>query len=194
MPPGRGRTSHSHCNAGDTRGVLVDVLSALRAGDRWCLPWKSRTGSLGGGRRRIDREVLISRSAFFGRAQGTTTNNRMELQGTVEALRLARILKGCPITIVSDSQYVINNVTEHLPNWKARGWRNSGGKPLKNRDLWEQVDRLMRGINVAWQWTPSNGGHHANELAHRIAHEAAKGLRSGDLEGLLKAYPEAFAC
>ena len=70
-----------------------------------------------------DREAIVSRIAFAGRADGTTTNNRMELTATIKALQFAKLSTATTITLISDSQYVIKGVTEYLTSWKARGWR-----------------------------------------------------------------------
>lgn len=137
-------------------------------------------------------DAVVSRSALAGRADGDTTNNQMELQATIEALRYASGKAYTAVTIVSDSQYVVKGATEWLPGWKARGWRTSGRKPVLNRDLWETLDALAADLPVTWQWTRGHVGHPMNELADRIANDAAAGLHSGEPEELRRMYPEAF--
>ena len=88
----------------------------------------------------LDGDTIVSRSALAGGADGRTTNNQMELTAAIEGLRSLGDTT-LPITIISDSKYLTNGMTKWLPNWKARGWRTSDRKPVKNRDLWMDARR-----------------------------------------------------
>jgi ribonuclease HI len=143
--------------------------------------------------RDYDGEAVVSRYAFAGRADGTTTNNQMEMTAAIQALQFARNSRDYPLTIISDSQYVIKGVTEYLPSWKARGWRKSDGKKVLNRELWEELDEARQGLEVHWQWTRGHDGHELNELADKIANDVAAGINGGGLDGLRQMDPEAFS-
>jgi ribonuclease HI len=140
-----------------------------------------------------DGGAIVSRIAFAGRADGRTTNNRMELTAAIKALQFAKLSTAPTVTIVSDSQYVVKGVTEYLPSWRERGWRKSDNKKVLNLDLWQTLDDLRQGLDVRWEWTRGHDGHALNELADRIANDAAAGVHSGDLPGLREFYPEAFS-
>lgn len=140
----------------------------------------------------LEDGAVVSRYALAGRADGYTTNNQMELQAAIEALKTTADRHG-PLTIMTDSQYVQKGLTEWLPKWKANGWRTSDRKPVKNRDQWETLDRLSEGREVNWQWVRAHSGHEMNEAADRLAKDAAWGLcdpARGDLSDL---YPEQFS-
>lgn len=99
-----------------------------------------------------------------------TTNNRMELQATIEALK--KIKRSIPIHIYTDSQYVRNGVTTWLPEWKKNGWRTAKKDPVKNQDLWEELDKLASGYSIAWHWVKGHAGHPENERADQLARSA----------------------
>ena len=73
--------------------------------------------------------------------EDVTTNNRMELQAVIEALRA--LTRPCEVELYADSQYVLKGVTEWLRGWKAKGWRTASGAAVKNVDLWQQLDALV---------------------------------------------------
>lgn len=102
-----------------------------------------------------------------------TTNNRMELMAAIRALEALK--RSCPVKIVTDSQYVMKGITEWMDSWKARGWRTAGRKPVKNRELWERLDRQIQRHDVTWQWVRGHTGHDGNEHADRLAREAIPG-------------------
>lgn len=141
----------------------------------------------------LDGETIVSRSAIAGRAKSNTTNNRSELKAAVEALKVAKALSYPAMTIVSDSQYVTKGASEYLPGWKAKGWRKSDRKPVLNQDLWEALDEAAQGLEVNWQWTRGHSGQPMNEMADKIANDAAAGAHSGKPTELLRLYPETFA-
>ena len=89
-----------------------------------------------------------------------TTNNKMELTGAIEALRL--IPPGATVRLMTDSQYVIKGITEWLPGWKRKGWRSTTG-PVKNKELWETLDAEVQKRSVQWEWVRGHTGHPENE-------------------------------
>lgn len=103
-------------------------------------------------------------------AESETTNNRMELTAAIEALRSLK--RPCSVELVTDSQYVKQGITAWLPGWKRRGWRASSGQPVKNQDLWEQLDALTQTHRVDWFWVRGHSGHPENERADRLANQA----------------------
>ena len=96
-----------------------------------------------------------------------TTNNRMELSAVIEAL--ASLKQRCRVTVHTDSQYVKNGITSWIHNWKARGWRTSDGKPVKNVDLWSTLDQLNAQHDVHWRWVKGHAGDVGNERADMLA-------------------------
>jgi ribonuclease HI len=103
-------------------------------------------------------------------AEPETTNNRMELTAAIEALQTLK--RPCSVELVTDSQYVKQGITAWLPGWKRRGWRAASGQPVKNQDLWEQLDALTRIHQVEWFWVRGHSGHPENERADRLANLA----------------------
>jgi ribonuclease HI len=79
-----------------------------------------------------------------------TTNNRMELSATINGL--AALKEGCLVEVTTDSQYVRKGITDWINKWKANGWRNSNKKPVKNADLWQQLDAEVKRHQVKWHW------------------------------------------
>lgn len=96
-----------------------------------------------------------------------TTNNRMEIMAVIQALRALKA--PCQVVIHTDSQYVRNAMTEWLPNWKRRGWRTAARKPVKNADLWQELDDLVAQHEVSWQWVRGHAGDPGNEHADALA-------------------------
>lgn len=108
--------------------------------------------------------------------EAETTNNRMELMAAIRALEALK--RPCPVKIVTDSEYVMKGITEWMDAWKARGWRTAGKKPVKNRELWERLDRQIQRHEVNWQWVRGHSGHEGNERADELAREAIPGNRN----------------
>lgn len=96
-----------------------------------------------------------------------TTNNRMELTAVIEALQVLK--RPCRIVLKSDSKYVLQGITEWLPNWKQRGWRTAAKKPVLNVDLWQSLDQLAAGHTIDWQWVRGHSGEPGNERADQLA-------------------------
>ena len=98
-----------------------------------------------------------------------TTNNRMELTAVIRALEALK--RTCQLKIYTDSVYVQKGMTEWLVSWKARGWRTSDKKPVKNDDLWKQLDGLAQPHEIEWIWVKGHAGHEGNERADALANE-----------------------
>jgi len=111
------------------------------------------------------------RELFGGEA--ATTNNRMELMAVIEALRALK--RPMDVVVHTDSQYVHKGITEWMRNWKARGWKTADRKPVKNVDLWQQLDELVAAHRVRWQWVRGHSGHPGNERADALANRGVPG-------------------
>jgi ribonuclease HI len=96
-----------------------------------------------------------------------TTNNRMEMTAVIEGLRALQ--RPCSVRVTSDSTYVLKGVQEWLPNWKKRGWKTASKQPVKNVDLWQQLDQLIASHTIDWQWVKGHSGHPENEIADQLA-------------------------
>lgn len=103
-----------------------------------------------------------------------TTNNRMELTAAIQGLRALKM--SCTVDITTDSQYVRNGITEWLANWKKRGWKTADKKPVKNQDLWEQLDMEVARHQVTWHWVKGHAGHAENERADVLANRGLEML------------------
>jgi ribonuclease HI len=96
-----------------------------------------------------------------------TTNNRMELMAVIKGL--SALQRSCEVKVTSDSTYVLKGIQEWMPNWKARGWKTASKKPVKNVDLWQQLDQLVEIHSIDWQWVKGHSGHTENESADQLA-------------------------
>jgi ribonuclease HI len=103
-------------------------------------------------------------------AETATTNNRMELLAVINAL--GALKRSVRARIYTDSQYVRLGITEWLPGWKARGWRTADRKPVKNQDLWQQLDELAAGHELEWHWVKGHSGVPGNERCDQLANSA----------------------
>ena len=103
-----------------------------------------------------------------------TTNNIMELTAVIEALKSLK--RKCPIIITTDSTYVKNGITTWIHNWKVKGWRTANKKPVKNKDLWQELDKLSENHTITWKWVRGHTGHIGNERADELANEAIDNL------------------
>lgn len=101
--------------------------------------------------------------------EGQTTNNRMELQAAIEAL--AVLSRPCTVQLVTDSQYVRQGITTWIHNWKRNGWRTAQKAPVKNADLWQQLDTLTQTHQVDWHWVKGHSGQPENERADQLANQ-----------------------
>ena len=96
-----------------------------------------------------------------------TTNNRMELLAAISALEA--LSRPSEITIVTDSAYVKNGVTQWIHGWKRNGWRTADRKPVKNAELWQRLDAAQARHKVRWEWIKGHAGHPENERADELA-------------------------
>lgn len=96
-----------------------------------------------------------------------TTNNRMELQAAIEALR--SLPAPYQVEVVTDSQYLRRGITEWMARWRANGWRTTDKTPVSNQDLWQALDRELARHRVTWRWTRGHAGDRHNERADRLA-------------------------
>lgn len=96
-----------------------------------------------------------------------TTNNRMELMAVIKGL--SALQRPCEVKITSDSTYVLKGIQEWMPNWKKKGWKTASKKPVKNVDLWQQLDQLVAMHSIDWQWVKGHSGHAENEIADQLA-------------------------
>lgn len=107
-------------------------------------------------------------------AEPLTTNNRMELTAVIRALQALK--RPVRARLYTDSQYVRRGICEWLPVWKARGWRTADRKPVKNQDLWEQLEPLAQAHQIQWHWVPGHAGVPDNERVDRLANAAIDAL------------------
>ncbi|MES2844410.1 MAG: ribonuclease HI [Pseudomonadota bacterium] len=110
-------------------------------------------------------DVVKERELSGGEAM--TTNNRMELMAAISALEA--LARDTEITVVTDSAYVKNGVTEWIHGWKRNGWRTAGRDPVKNADLWQRLDLAQQRHKVVWRWIKGHAGHAENERADALA-------------------------
>ncbi len=101
-----------------------------------------------------------------------TTNNRMELMGVIQALRLLK--RPCQVVVHTDSQYVQKGMSEWLRGWKARGWRTADKKPVKNADLWQELEALAAQHELTWLWVRGHAGDAGNERADELANQGVE--------------------
>ena len=114
--------------------------------------------------------IIIKYNGEFvelGGGSAQTTNNEMELLGAVRALEVIRAAS--EIELITDSQYVVKGISEWLPGWKAKGWRNSTGKVVKNLELWKRMDKCLQHHKVMPVWVRGHAGHPENERCDQIA-------------------------
>ena len=105
-----------------------------------------------------------------------TTNNRMEMTAVVEGLQALR--EPCEVTVELDSEYVRNGITSWIHGWKRRGWLTASGDPVKNRDLWQELDEAAARHRLSWVWVKGHAGHRDNNRCDRLAKAAARRTRA----------------
>ncbi len=106
-----------------------------------------------------------------------TTNNRMELTAVIRALE--SLTRHCRVQLYTDSQYVQKGITQWIHDWKRRGWRTAGKQPVKNVDLWQQLEALASAHEVSWHWVKGHAGHDGNERADALANRGIDELKAG---------------
>ena len=112
-------------------------------------------------------QVVKERTLNGGEAH--TTNNRMELLAAISALEA--LMRDSAVTIVTDSAYVKNGVSEWIHGWKRNGWRTAGKAPVKNVDLWQRLEAAQARHKVTWTWIKGHAGHAENERADQLARD-----------------------
>lgn len=121
--------------------------------------------------------VLLSgkhRKDISGTAKNTT-NNRMELSAVIESLKLLK--NPSEITIYTDSKYVMDGITKWIFNWKKNGWKGSNKKPVKNVDLWQDLDKGISQHKAEWIWVKGHSGDFYNEVADDLARNASLSIK-----------------
>jgi ribonuclease HI len=113
-------------------------------------------------------------------AEPGTTNNRMELLAAIRALQAIKG-KGKPVRLVTDSIYVRDGVTKWIHGWKRNGWKTAAKKPVKNDDLWKELDEAARRHDVTWEWVKGHSGHPENDRADELARLAIAQMRDADI-------------
>ena len=108
-------------------------------------------------------------------AEKDTTNNRMELMAAIKGLQA--LTEPCKVTLYTDSVYVQQGANEWLSNWKKNNWKTAAKKPVKNIDLWQEIDKLISQHHIVWQWVKGHNGHPENERVDLLARDAIKELR-----------------
>ncbi len=115
------------------------------------------------------------RESSGGEAQ--TTNNRMELRAVIEGLTALK--RGSSVDLYSDSKYVLNGLSEWMDSWKKRGWKTADKKPVKNQDLWEELDELRGGHTIRFHWIKGHNEHPENERCDELAVAEARKFGGG---------------
>ncbi|MFT5258386.1 MAG: ribonuclease HI [Saprospiraceae bacterium] len=103
-------------------------------------------------------------------AQAETTNNQMELMAAIESLKVLK--RNCEVDLYTDSVYVKDGITKWIIGWRERGWKTAAKKPVKNVELWKELDSLNAKHTVSWHWVKGHAGVPGNERADALANEA----------------------
>ena len=106
-----------------------------------------------------------------------TTNNRMELTAVIRALE--QLKNPSQVRVVTDSQYVQKGISEWIHGWKQKGWKTSNKQPVKNADLWQQLDAISSRHQVEWVWVRGHDGHAGNERADTLANKGVEMVLKG---------------
>ena len=122
--------------------------------------------------------------------EAATTNNRMELRAAISGLTVLKETR--EVTRFTDSEYLHQGITEWLPTWKANNWRTADRKPVKNDDLWRQLDEVASRHSISWQWLKGHAGHPDNERCDQLASTEIVKLRRNSSPEKLAALREAF--
>lgn len=136
--------------------------------------------------------VVIYRDKAWELSGGVvaTTNNRMELQSAIQGFKALN--RSCAVRIFTDSEYLRQGITSWIANWRRRGWRTKDGDPVKNQDLWSELDTLARIHQVEWSWVKGHSGDRWNERCDQLANEAMRRVRAESSPAALAAALAAF--
>ena len=104
---------------------------------------------------------------FLNGGNDNTTNNRMELTAAIEALKYFKDSQ--TITLITDSKYVKDGIQSWIQNWKKNGWKTAAKKPVKNKELWIELDQLISRHTISWEWVKGHDGNVYNEKADYLA-------------------------
>ncbi len=102
-----------------------------------------------------------------------TTNNRMEMQAVIEALKTLK-KESAKMVVYTDSKYVLTGISEWIHGWKKNGWKNAAKKPIKNIDLWQELDAEVAKHEIKWVWVKGHNGNKYNEIADKLACDAVR--------------------
>ncbi|WP_375276485.1 ribonuclease HI [Alteromonas australica] len=120
-----------------------------------------------GNQKRLERSGVVKQ----------TTNNQMELMAAIKALEAVKATHpDKPVVVITDSKYVKDGITSWIDGWKKRGWRTASKQPVKNAELWKQLDQLNQSLNVNWEWVKGHSGHLENSEVDRLAKSAASSI------------------
>ena len=103
--------------------------------------------------------------------EDNTTNNRMELMAAIEGLKA--LTRPCQVILTTDSKYVKQGINQWLAGWKKNGWKTASKQPVKNKDLWQALDKECARHQVEWHWVKGHAGHDGNERADQLANRGA---------------------
>lgn len=124
-----------------------------------------------------DGETLLKSRDLSG-GENPSTNNRMEITAAIRALEALE--RPSAITVVTDSTYLRQGITQWIHNWKRNGWKTADKKPVKNADLWQALDAAQAQHRVTWEWVKGHAGHPQNERADKLARAAIKALKKAE--------------
>ena len=109
----------------------------------------------------------VEKTIFGGKAN--TTNNQMELSAAIEGLAVLK--EPCNVELFTDSKYVMDGITQWIQNWKKNNWRTAAKKDVKNKELWQKLDKLIAQHQVQWRWVKGHSGDAGNEAADLLANK-----------------------
>ena len=132
------------------------------------------------------------RAFELGGREDHTTNNRMELMAAIKALEFAGTLDDSPITIYTDSEYVMKGITEWVKGWQKRGWRTAAKKEVLNQDLWQKLILVTDGKEIEWKYVAGHSGHEYNDRCDEIATSFADDINISLYHGDRAKYNLAF--
>jgi ribonuclease HI len=114
-----------------------------------------------------------------------TTNQKMELMAAITALKVINTICEipCEIIVITDSQYVVKGMSEWIHNWQKNGWKNAGGKPISNRELWLELSAVSQGHKVSFRWTRGHSDSEENNQCDKLAVEAREALQRESSNG-----------
>ncbi|PIE01166.1 MAG: ribonuclease HI [Thiothrix nivea] len=99
--------------------------------------------------------------------QAETTNNQMELMAAIQGLEALK--EPCQVMLTTDSKYVMQGITQWIHGWKKKGWKNAAGQAVKNKALWQRLDKAQQRHDIDWQWVKGHSGHAENEQVDALA-------------------------